>query len=190
MSKKVYESAPAEVAELCAQVIAEVPNHKHFRDLEIKISLVMVSKFDASEQIVRCLKHHGAFADAVVRLIPCKERLHNAHDVEITIDKFAWDGANTLRKKALLDHELTHVAVKLSKKDNEPMVHDDGRPMLRLLPDDYSITGFYSIADRHGVFSGEVASVSAIASRMHLSEMFAAPANVDQNPPPESESTA
>jgi hypothetical protein len=57
-------------------------------------------------------------------------------------------------KDALIDHELEHIEVKMDGK--RPKLDCRGRPKIGMRKHDYQFGWFRSIAERHGVASGEV----------------------------------
>ena len=97
-------------------------------------------------------------ANARVRPTPRKYRLHCEHDAIIEICHHRWNTANTATKKALLDHELTHLLV--MEKEGAPMLDDLGRPRLKLRKDEIELTAFTEVIARHGSAAIEWRSIS------------------------------
>lgn len=74
-------------------------------------------------------------------------------DAEITIDNQWWEESTEEEKRALLDHELHHIALKIDKRG---IVRDDlGRPKIQMRNHDLEIGWFKVIAARHGDNSQE-----------------------------------
>ena len=106
------------------------------------------------------LKLHGYLCYATVKITSYKDRVKGLGDAEIVIDAEVWDRIDEPTKKAIIDHELTHL---LSIWDAGALVTDDaGRPKLQLKLHDYHFGGFESIAKRHGASSIEVQTMQSI----------------------------
>lgn len=159
MAKKVFEKATQEVHNLAVEVMRQY--HTSLYDLEVKVAITMVSKFDSDDELIPCLKLHGAHALAIVHLTKTSDRVYLNHDAEIMIDAFNWKDASIEFQKSLLDHELEHLVV---VKDRKGIVKTDdfGRPKLRMIPDDFTLTGFYAIIRRHGDKATEYNSVAQV----------------------------
>lgn len=67
----------------------------------------------------------------------------------VLIDADRWSELSESSRRALIDHELEHVVVRKGD-DGAILTDDDLRPKLRLKPDDWVLTGFRCIVDRHG----------------------------------------
>ncbi len=57
----------------------------------------------------------------------------------ITIDRFSWKHLDHDHRRALLDHELTHIQVDVEKEF----------PRVTLRAHDFELGGFYEVAERH-----------------------------------------
>jgi hypothetical protein len=90
-----------------------------------------------------------------------EDRCAGKADATITIDHEEWDklsddetdGAG--RKRALIDHELHHLIVRRDKMTGLVATDDRGRPLFKMKPHDWEITGFKAVVERHGRHSYE-----------------------------------
>jgi hypothetical protein len=105
------------------------------------------------------LTHQGYAAAAVVKKIGLKDRACGRADAEIVICHDVWDRFTDEQRVALLDHELTHLAV-ATDSDGFPRRDDLGRPVLKMVKHDHQFGWFDSVVRRHG---GN--SLEAIAAR-------------------------
>jgi len=101
-----------------------------------------------------------AFAPALarVRVTSRKARLHTEHDAIIEICHFRWNNASSATQRALLDHELTHLELRMYK--DELSLDDLGRPKLRLRKDEIELTAFTEVIARHGADAVEWRGIS------------------------------
>lgn len=159
MSAKIYIQATDAEKALLQSVM--VSYHPALLEGNVKVAFTMARKFDSIEQPMHCVKFAGANAAAVMRKVPPRRRVYDPHDVEIEVDGMTWDELTEQKRIALLDHELHHVTLVVGD-DNAVQTDDSGRPKVRLIPDDFILTGFYSIARRHHNYSLEYLSVMQV----------------------------
>jgi hypothetical protein len=175
--------------------------HERFRlliDLELRFD-VLLAYNDAGP----ALKHHGAPALATVKVVGPEERARalakgqsEPPDVRIKIDADRWGARSFRARAAVLAHELYHV-LPVTKKGKLSVERDAyGRPRLKLIPDDWSYTGFAEVAAWYGEDSAEVRSYKAlgeILSQGSLSFMAEDGATLSDKPaapPPAPRTTA
>lgn len=84
------------------------------------------------------------------------------HDAQIELDGPVWKTLSQPCKKALLDHELTHLVVKRDRKTEKIKLDDLNRPVLATRPDDWSSTGFLDVVARHGQASLEYQAIQRL----------------------------
>jgi len=143
----IYDQAEKETYALAAEIM-----EAHHQDLRLpdgtfpRLCILMAAKEEGDEPAV---KSHGYPCAAVVSVIPYKQRVDKRADAEIVIDEEAWKGFSDPEKRALLDHEITHLEI---QKDDVGCVKTDdfGRPKLKLRLHDWQLGGFASIAKRYG----------------------------------------
>jgi len=101
------------------------------------------------------LKINGDPAAAIISIIPYKQRVDKRADAEILIDARIWHDLRDGQRRALLDHEITHLQIQWD--ENGIVKTDDcGRPKLKMRLHDWTLTGFRSIATRYGEDALEV----------------------------------
>lgn len=106
------------------------------------------------------LQKNGVKALGIARKIPIKDRALGRADAEISLDGDWWKDATDAQRRALLDHELHHLTVKM---DNTGLLLDDlGRPVIAMRKHDVEIGWFIEIARRHKGASLEVTQAGQI----------------------------
>lgn len=136
-------------------VLNEFETHEPLVAAGVKIDFVFAfaDVDDSGQQINDAIRKGGIKCLGLARKISLKDRAKGNGDAEITIDGNWWDEAIEGERKALLDHELHHLAVKIDKRG---LVRDDlGRPVLQMRKHDVEVGWFKIIAHRHGVHSQE-----------------------------------
>lgn len=94
------------------------------------------------------LCHAGYGAYAVIKITSLKERVAGRRDAEIVIDKDKWDKLPDETRKALLDHEITHLIV--VQNGNDVMYDDHHRPRLCMRKHDFQVGWFHEMPARYG----------------------------------------
>jgi hypothetical protein len=156
----VFEPASEEIRSIINQVMHE--SHKELVDAGVTVEAILRTKFDKNDEEIPSLKCHGASAYATVKVVKRKQRTYTDHDAQIEIDHPVWKTLGGPQKKALIDHELTHLIVKYDK-ESKPKRDDLDRPIIGMRPDDFTLTGFLEIVERHGIHALEYGSVTRIA---------------------------
>ena len=146
-----FQRCHKEVNELANEVLCKFATHKPILDARVTIDFVFAFA-DIDEQtqqpIGNAITHHGCKALGLCRKIPLKDRAMGRADAEISLDGQWWESATDAERRALLDHELHHVSVKVDKRG---LVRDDlGRPVINLRKHDYEFGWFKVIAERNG----------------------------------------
>lgn len=150
-----FQKCPIEVRELANEILCEFETHQPLLDAKVTVDFVFAyaEEDDNGNKIGNALSKNGCKALGICRKIPLKDRALGRADAEISIDGDWWEDANSSERRALLDHELHHIAIKIDKRG---LVRDDlGRPVLQLRKHDYEFGWFKAIAARHGIFSLE-----------------------------------
>lgn len=147
--------------------------HGDLHDHGVKIGVIMA--MSGSEE-GSALKLHGYPVAAMVKVVSLKDRIVKDYDVEMLVDAMLWKESNEKRREALIDHELSHLAIK-RKKPQKPkkgevqkesdalgeVVYDDiGRPVVKTIKADYNIgDGFLNVIRRHQDASFETQNINA-----------------------------
>lgn len=147
-----------EESELTPYSTTALQEHQELIDAGVLISHLVVFS-DGGYAVTMA----GARCAAKTRKCGPRERLLTGFDAMVEIDGELWDGFSDAQRTALLDHEYEHLEVCL--ENGAPVFHKDGRPKLALKPDDWVLTGFYSVAERHGADAIEAMSMLATCKR-------------------------
>lgn len=151
-----FQRAPDWVADIGRSIMRVYETHKPLMDCEVTVDYVFAfsdKDENTGEPLNDALTKNGVRALGIARKIPLKDRALGRADAEIAIDGDWWNGASDKQRRALLDHELHHLSVKIDKRG---LVLDDlGRPVIVLRKHDHEIGWFKIIAARHGEHSQE-----------------------------------
>ena len=109
----------------------------------------------------------GYAASAKIKKTTLKERVLGVGDALLLIDGDQWPEWPDDRRRALIDHELTHLQVKWQtppETDEEtghvggglPETDDWNRPKLEIRLHDFQLGGFHSVVQRHGTKAFEM----------------------------------
>ena len=148
-----YEPAPMDVMALLAEVAKA--HHPNLIEEEVRIGVLMAYAEDVEDEEPKpAIVDRGRAVMAKVRIVALRDRAHGMPDAEMQIDARKWDLLSPDEKKALLDHELTHLVFVVSKG---AVARDDlRRPKLKIRPHDVEVGWFAEVAARHGEASQEV----------------------------------
>lgn len=156
MSKRYGKPAGVTVALLNSAITSY---HAELEEVKVRVGILMVAAVVDPEEGGEhepppALTDKGSAIAARIRLTNPKERVYVPFDAMIEIDEGRWKELEEPSRRALLDHELTHLAV-CRDKDNFPLTTSDVRPKLAMRPDDWKLTGFGEVVKRHGAASLE-----------------------------------
>jgi len=114
--------------------------------------------------------------DGRVTLGKCKkasdlDRELSEFDFIILLARWFWraDDVTELQRRALLDHELCHAALKLDA-NGEPLEDERGRRVYRVRKHD--IEEFTAVVDRHGCYKADLESFAAALRRSMSAQGF------------------
>lgn len=150
-------------------LVEEVMRLYHPDLVEYKISIDLIDAYDSKGEAA--VMHHGLPAYAVIRTIPLKDRVMGRGDVEITFDANRVARMSERQKRALIDHELTHLEFKLNK-DGEKTVDDIGRYLFKMKPHDREFGWFESVAMRWGKDSIESVQAREMVNDEYFQRYF------------------
>lgn len=158
-----YELAGEPVVQLLEKATRDW--HPELAEAGVKVGILMASADDDKPAV----RHGGHGAFACISVVSYKDHITKQYDAEMLIDQDKWNLMNAARKLALLDHELSHLAlktkkVKRAKRDFDPptIVERDalGRPKLVLRKGDWDVgDGFRDVVARHGGDAIEFANI-------------------------------
>jgi len=151
-----FQKAPLEILEMASDLLQLYESHAPLLEHKVRIDFLLAfcDRDDDNNPMNDALSLHGQKALGIARKIPLKDRVMGRGDAEICLDGDWWhESASEEQQRALLDHELHHLALKIVKKQ---VAYDDiGRPQIRLRKHDVQFGWFAVIADRHGNASQE-----------------------------------
>ena len=101
------------------------------------------------ELVTDAITHNGHRAYGLCKIISLKDRAKGNGDVEILIDHDYWANLPEPQQRALLDHELNHIQVCLTKAGTMK-IDDLERPKIAMRKHDIEVGWFSSVAQRHG----------------------------------------
>lgn len=166
-----YSAAGDDVVALLAGVMKD--SHDDLHAAGVRVGVLMAENPDGD-----AVKRGGYAVLAMIKPVPLKDRLTKGFDAELVIDLRGWNGLSREGRPALLDHELSHLAVvKLKPKELARLRHDDpnapwwktddlGRPRLRSVPGDWNAgDGFKAVVERHGRSTVEFLNLDSCYSR-------------------------
>lgn len=141
---------------MAKSVLSVFPSHQPLIDSGVTFAILMAygdRDEDTGELTNDAITHHGQRALGLARIVNLKDRVKGVADAEILLDGDYWTTIDEAAQRALLDHELHHVSLKISKGIIQ---HDAaGRPKLKMRKHDVEIGWFKCIAERHGEHSME-----------------------------------
>ena len=136
--------------------------HSRLDEHDVKIGVLMAfatTDENTGERKGSAIRGYaGAPAGAQVKKVPTKDRLTKGYDVEMLIDGDEWPNMAETHRRALLDHELTHI-------ETTGKVDDLGRPKLKMRPEDFIAWGFWEIIQRHGKAAMEHRALTILAEK-------------------------
>lgn len=153
---KLCDEVDGSVANLIDTLILFVSEHTPLQTHGVRINLLFAyADLDTrGNPTGPAVMAQGYPAHALVRLTSYKDRVKGLGDCEMIIDHAFWEEQPVEVRKALLDHELTHIQVVFDEYDR-PQKDKAGRPKLKLRKHDFQVGWFDSVAKRNGVFSIE-----------------------------------
>ena len=153
-----YERCPKAVEDMAEALLREFPEHRPVLDAKVRIDFVFgYPEYDeAGEPQGFALLKNGIRVFALTRKIALKDRALGRGDAEIALDGQWWDkeAKNDSERRALLDHELHHIAVQQSGL-GVVRTDDLSRPLITLRKHDVEIGWFAIVARRHAQHSQE-----------------------------------
>jgi hypothetical protein len=158
-----FKRCDVSVQTMAAAILAEYEEHKSLIQSPVQIDYVFAFADLDTDGFPRndALRLGGVKCLGIARIISTKQRALGRGDAEISLDGDWWREASVEQQKALLDHELHHLTVKMSKLGT-PVTDDLQRPKLKMRRHDYDFGWFSIIAARHGKASQECVQAKQI----------------------------
>ena len=163
-----YQRCDESVTILASELLCKYETHKPLLDARVKIDFVFaICDLDEDNHPINdALKKNGIKCLGITRKLGLKDRALGRGDAEIALDYYWWtQTASEEQQRALLDHELHHIACVMEKGTDKARREEDGRPKLRLRKHDVEFVWFNIIAHRHGEHSQERIQAKEIVER-------------------------
>lgn len=138
-------------------------HHPQLHEAGVRVGIVY-----ADNDTGPAVKHAGYPAIATIKVISLRDRVTKYHDAEILLDRRIWEESRIEHRRAILDHELSHIALvplppsevnhARQRDANTPWwkIDDLGRPKLQSVKGDWSAgDGFRKVVQRHQGFAVE-----------------------------------
>lgn len=161
---KTYKVADATTNDLLEAVVRD--RHPDLKKVKFDVLKVFTDS-DAGP----ALSSGGYRALAQVRILPLKQRTAGRGDAEIILDGEDFDKRTDRQRKAILDHELSHLALKHDKQDR-PMIDSLGRPRLVMRLHDWNFGWFDEVAavwEKDSVEVQQAADIQAKSGQIYFS---------------------
>ena len=157
---------------ICQRLLAMTQTYHPLLHGVVTVDVLLCRKVDADGEIVDpAISVNGYPALAKIKINSLEDRVQGKADATITIDGNHWDEWPTPRLDAILDHELTHLELRVDK--DGALIRDDcGRPVLRMRRHDFQIGGFHSVAERHKQDAAEVEAVASVGKEFVVQGVF------------------
>lgn len=157
-----FSEAPKDVEDIANQVIRE----HHLRLLTPNIvSITYLFAHGPRDETTGevtgpAITHNGHECLALAKINNLKDRVEGKSDATITIDGDRWNDQSYETKKALLDHELSHL-IPTGKTD------DCNRPVLKMRKHDIHIGGFVDVIQRNQEHAVEYQQMREAGEKVH-----------------------
>lgn len=150
------DPCPDNVNELVDRLVQQ--NHQGTLDgVQIQSLFVYATKDKEGQPKGPAIKYSRQQADSKTVIVKAENRLTGGPDVIIQLDGDRWNDWSAKEQAAVIDEALERIEPVFSEEDDDGNVDqeldDSGRPKLRIRDYDMTVTGFKSIAERHGADS-------------------------------------
>lgn len=152
-----------DVEAMAKEIIGSIPEHELTKRVRVDYLFAYGERDDDGNLCGDALTLRGMKALGVCRKISLKDRAKGMGEAEITLDADWWEQADDAERRALLDHELTHIQVCL--RDGLPVMDRDTRVKIKMRKHDVEFGWFASVAKRHGQASQERIQAKSIADQ-------------------------
>lgn len=174
MAKKSYRKASADELALMTEAMKRFHPDLVEAGVQVAVLLVEPPRDKDGEPTAPAITSHGVRCVANVKLRNAMDRLLSGHDAVIKVDAEAYHELGSEQTLAMFDHELEHLVV-ARDEEGAIVLHDDFRPKLELVHDDFVLTGFKAVIGRHGPNALESRSISQLVERLwpkHGQQLF------------------
>lgn len=148
----------------------EIAIAKHHPELADKVNVAIIMVMPAlgkdGKPTAPAVSHAGSPAFATIQITSAKDHPICPHDAVIRVDEYKFDLMPIESQVALFDHELSHLEL-MRDKNGQLVSHDNGRPKIQSVPDDYALTGFFKVWQRHGKNAIERIAIGDVLEEAH-----------------------
>lgn len=175
---KCYQKAHKSVMQIVQKVMEE--HHKELLDEKVQVAVLLVWGPRDKDGLITGpgVSAHGHAALAKIKVSSESDRLLSGADAVMHIDGDCWEKMKARTKRALLDHELTHLEL-LVTADGTTKRREDSSARLGAKLDDWMLTGFYAIAKRYEKDAPEVMGLANLHAQCQMVFDFAKKAASD-----------
>ena len=173
-----YEQAGDVIKALVAKVLSQ--NHPELAKEKVTIDTIVARRESRKEGAIVALKKDGHAVLAQIKITSLQDRSRGIADAKLVIDDYGWLRLSDVRKTAVIDHAMEHLTLAKSRASKRngyfsgPKRDDLGRPMLKIRPHDWVLTGFKSVTERHGDNSVEANQFTAFKAEFGQLNLFGA----------------
>jgi hypothetical protein len=163
----IFKKADNEIVQ-----VMQAAMDKHHPDLGAAGFRVSVREAVNEDSERPAIKVHGHAAAVRIKRVATKDYILMACDAIIDVDLRVWEHLDDAQRLALMDHELSHVGLKLDY-DEQVKTDDNDRPKWVMIPHDYDLSGFVHIIKRHKKAAVEVLAIRVAVERCKEQLLFA-----------------
>ncbi len=157
-----YSSAPHEVHDVVSSVMERYHGGLCDAGVTVTVLFAYAPRDSNGDPVGPAIKVHGAPALASIKITSLRDRAAGLADSIMLIDGDRFDELSPEELEALIDHELTHLELKVD--DQGAVKRDDlDRPAMKIRPHDWEFGWFDEVARRHGEKSVEVKQARKLA---------------------------
>ena len=150
------------------EMVLEIYEQHHSR---LEVAEVVVQTMFHNDSADKPLKLNGYQCAALIRKTSLRERRCGIRaDAVLVIDPFQWGQLSEESKRALIDHELTHLVPVRNPQTGDLVYDKDGRPKLKMRLHDVQFGWFDEVRQRHGEHSLERMQHDSINRRYEFTQ--------------------
>lgn len=170
-----YTPADSDVILLLESVLQEFFPRVASVDPPLQIRVLM-----AENDKGNALKRFGRGTVALIKRGTKEQLASEGPDLWILIDAGRWNRSNERRRRAILAHECHHIEIQYESDGKTPKTDDIGRIKVRLIPDDWVLTGFREVVEWFGADAVEREALTRVEEYLAQRILpFADPQDVD-----------
>lgn len=166
-----YKRAGKDVLDMVQATMAKYHGPKADAGVEVLVLMASPNCDENGDPMGPAVSVNGYPCAGKIKVLSLKDRVATGCDAEMQLDSDVWDESSDEERAALVDHELTHLELRVDDKGN--VKRDDiDRPKLRCRKHDAQHGWFFDVAQRHGEASFEVREARALLGSESWSQCF------------------